>query len=342
MIVPLDRYIDIWQSLTVLVVGDVMLDSYLQGTTDRLCQEAPVPVVAITEQQDFPGGAANVAANVSRLGAKTWLLSVIGQDETGERLRSALCRHQVATPYLFSSSLRSTLSKQRVVGNHQVLIRFDQGSTHSLAEDFEQQIIQQLSELFPGCDAVIVSDYGYGVITSGIIQTLETLQRRYKKTLVIDSKNLALYQNVNASAVKPNYAETLKLLSLPPDDRDRIQQLTPYTQMLLDLTGADRVAVTLDRDGVLMLERDQPYFHLPTRPAPTHHTSGAGDTFISALTLALAAQAPTPTAAQIATAATAISVSQPGTTVCTVEALRQQVEERKMSMGNGLMGEKIY
>jgi len=326
MILSPSHFIDLWQSLTVLVLGDVMLDRYLHGTADRLCQEAPVPVVEIAEQQDFPGGAANVAANVSCLGARTLLLSALGQDEAGERLRSQLQQRQVSTNHLLTRFERSTLTKQRVVANNHLLARLDQGSTHALDEVLEKKIIQHLIDLFHLCDAVIISDYGYGTITPQIIQTLEQLQKKYHQTLVIDSKTLKAYQAVNASVVKPNYGETIKLLGLPALTRDRVDQIWPHSHTLLQLTGAERVAVTLDRDGVLMFEHNQPAFHCPTQPAPTHHTSGAGDTFISALTLALAAQAPTMTATSIATTATTIAVAQPGTTVCTAADLRQAMQ----------------
>jgi len=324
---PLSHYIDVWQSLKVLVIGDVMLDCYLQGTSDRLCQEAPVPVVVISERQDFPGGAANVAANVSRLGAKTFLLSAIGQDEGGERLQATLQKQHVSTAHLLINQERSTLMKQRIVANSHLLVRFDQGNTGALELDLETKIIEQLTTLFVACDAVIISDYGYGQITPRIIQTLEHLQKTYSKTIVIDSKQLGEFQAIHPTMVKPNYGETLKLLNLPKQETHRIEQLMPYQNNLLQLTGASYVAVTLDRDGVLIFEQNQPPLHLPTTPAPTHHTSGAGDTFVSALTLALAAQAPITSAAHLALVTTAIVVSQPGTTVCTATQLRQTLKE---------------
>jgi D-beta-D-heptose 7-phosphate kinase/D-beta-D-heptose 1-phosphate adenosyltransferase len=320
------QFIDSWQSFKVLVIGDVMLDCYLHGKADRLCQEAPVPVVAIAEQVDFPGGAANVAANVSRLGVNPFLLSVVGQDESYDHLQAALKQHSIQTEGLVVTTERSTLVKQRVVANSHLLLRLDQGSTAVLSQETETKLICSLFDLVPVCDAIIISDYGYGVMTPKIIQTLADLQKDYQKTLVVDAKKLSLYQFIGASAVKPNYLETLQLLQLPQQAGDRVAQLLPHQDKLLHLTGANRVAVTLDRDGVLMVEKNHSPFHLPTLPAPTHHTSGAGDTFVSTLTLALAADAPTLTAAQLATAAAAIVVTQPGTTTCTAHELRRKVD----------------
>lgn len=315
--------IDHWTSLTVLVIGDAMLDGYLTGHTDRLCREAPAPVVSINQRQDVPGGAANTAANVASLGARTLLLSVIGTDAEGDRLQVALEERGICTTHVFRSSQRATLAKQRILAGSQILVRLDQGSTTSIEADLEQQIIDRLVALYPTCDAVIVSDYCYGVITPRLIQTLATLQATHPRTLVIDSRRLEAYQRVRATAVKPNYDETIQLLKLPKQDRDRASQIMPYGQQLLRLTGAAIVTVTLDVEGAIGFEAEQTPQRTYARPAPQNQTSGAGDTFVSALTLALATDASTTTALSLASTATAIVVKQTGTTSCRAEELGQ-------------------
>lgn len=315
--------LDMWKNLTVLVIGEVMLDCYLDGSADRLCQEAPVPVVAVSERRDFPGGAANTAANVRSLGGDVRLLSVIGEDVEGDRLQQSLHRYGVSTAGLIRSAERMTLAKQRVIANHQLLVRFDQGSTTAIAPHLEQQLIDALIDQFPQCNAVIVSDYGYGILTPRIIQTLATLQLHTARTIVVDSKQLCAYRYVGVTAVKPNYLEALKLLGLPKQLHDRSEQLLPYGDRLLDLTGAAIVAVTMDSEGAIVFAHGQLPYSVSAQPMPQQYTSGAGDTFISALTLALAADASTHTAAFLAAKATAVVVQQPGTTVCTATALRQ-------------------
>ena len=302
-----------------------MLDCYLNGDADRLCREAPAPVVAVHQRQDVPGGAANTAANVASLGAKVRFLSVIGNDLEGERLQQVLQQRGISTVDLLQSSERGTLAKQRVVAGSQILVRLDQGSTEAIVPPIEQQLIHQLIEQFSQCDAIIVSDYGYGVITPYVIQALAELQTQLPRTLVIDSRRLSDYCTVGATAVKPNYEEAIQLLGLPKQVDDRAEQITPYGQHLLHLTGATIVATTLDTEGAILFEAGQTPHRTYTRPVPQNQTSGAGDTFISALTLALAAGASTSTAASIATAATAIVVKQTGTTSCKAEELRQSV-----------------
>jgi D-beta-D-heptose 7-phosphate kinase/D-beta-D-heptose 1-phosphate adenosyltransferase len=314
-----------WKSLTVLVIGDVMLDCYLNGQSDRLCQEAPVPVVAITQRQDFPGGAANTAANITSLGARACLLAVAGNDSEGDRLHHLLQHQGISTEFLFRSADRTTLAKQRVMASSHLLVRFDQGTTSPIAPALEQQVIHRLVDLFPRCDAVIVSDYGYGLVTPRIIQTLANLQAQHPRTLVIDSKQLSAYRNVGATVVKPNYSETIQLLGLAKQTESRAHQIAPYGDRILSLTGAQIAAVTLDSEGAIVFEHPHPPLRIPAQAAPPNQTAGAGDTFISAITLALAANARTATAASLAAAATAIVVKQPGTTVCQAEELRQSL-----------------
>jgi D-beta-D-heptose 7-phosphate kinase / D-beta-D-heptose 1-phosphate adenosyltransferase len=331
------QLIDTWTSLNVLVIGDAILDGYLNGFANRLCREAPAPVIAVQQRQDVPGGAANTAANLASLGGRTMFLSVIGIDPEGERLRRALEHRGVSTALLIDSSDRQTLAKQRIMADSQILVRLDQGSTNDVTPDLEQALIARLVEQFPRCDAVIVSDYDYGIITPRLIQTLAHLQAQQPRILVIDSRHLERYQQVQATAVKPNYDEALQLLELQRQSTARADQIIPYGNHLLNLTGAALVAVTLDREGAVVFEREQFPIRMDARPMPQNQTSGAGDTFISALTLALAAGANTTTAALLAATATAIVVKQPGTTACRAEELRQSL----LSDHNGQHNSKL-
>ncbi|MEP0912802.1 D-glycero-beta-D-manno-heptose 1-phosphate adenylyltransferase [Leptolyngbya sp. GB1-A1] len=326
--------IDRWSSFSVLVVGDVMLDAYLAGDANRLCQEAPVPVVAIDQRQDFPGGAANVAANVAALGARPVLLSVIGQDSEGDRLLHSLQQRSLEGNHLIVSHDRATLAKQRIVSQNQILLRFDQGSTAAISAELETGIIDRLTQLFPQVDAVILSDYGYGILTPRLIETIAQLQAQHDRTLVIDSKQLANYQRVKPTAVKPNYGETIRLLELPVQKGDRVAQVLPCGDRLLELTGAKIVAVTLDSEGAVLFQTGSSPIQIPAQPVPANHTSGAGDTFITALALSLAAQASVSIAAQIAKTATQIVVQQTGTSVCTANQLRQQFQPDRPAVSN--------
>jgi D-beta-D-heptose 7-phosphate kinase/D-beta-D-heptose 1-phosphate adenosyltransferase len=321
--------INSFSKLNVLVIGEAILDVYLNGSSDRLCPEAPVPVINITERLNSPGGAANTALNISSLGGQVKFLSVIGEDTEAALLKQSLESQGVSTTDLIQERSRQTLSKQRVMASSHLLVRFDQGSTHPISLELETKICERLIELFPTCDAVVISDYGYGILTPNVIHVLEELQRRSPRTLAVDSKQLTHYRSVGATAVKPNYSQTTQLLGLQKlaANENRIDQILLYGEQILDLTGAKIAAVTLDRDGALIFERDRPPYRTYAKPVSSAQTSGAGDTFTSTLALAIAAGADSPTASSLAAAATAIVVNQPGTTACSIEALQQSVDD---------------
>src|SRR5947209_3447982 len=188
--------IDGFAGARVLVIGDAMLDAYLVGTANRVCREAPVPVVALTERQDVPGGAANTAANVASLAGRVTLLSVIGDDSEGLRLRGALEACGVDCGAVRAEAGRRTLAKHRVVAASQVLVRFDQGDTGPMSPCTEAGVIDHLMSQYARYDAVIVSDYAYGVLTPRVIETLAQLQTKTPRPLVVDAKDLPAYQSV--------------------------------------------------------------------------------------------------------------------------------------------------
>lgn len=320
------RFIDAFANLRVLVLGDAMLDSYLCGSSHRLCQEAPAPIVDARERIDAAGGAANTAVNVAALGARVHLLSALGGDEEGAVLQRVLRDRGVATDSIVRTSGRRTLSKQRVLSDSQLLVRIDRGSTEPLSASAEKRLIRRLTKKFAACDAVIVSDYGYGVMTPGVIEALAELQAQAPRIVVADSKRLAAYRKIGLTAAKPNCREAAQLLGIGNlDPATRVEEMTRSGDKLLHLTGARLAALTLDTDGALIFERDQPVYRTYARPMPNSRAAGAGDTFVSAMTLALAAGAPTSVAAELASAAAAIVVSDDRTAACSAEELRVHV-----------------
>lgn len=321
----LSQLIDQFSGLTILVIGEAILDSYLRGAANRLCQEAPVPIVSVLERVDTPGGAANTAANVQALGAQSTLLSVIGDDSEGALLQQALTSYGVATEHVLKRAARRTLTKQRVMAASHMLVRFDQGSIEDLDEVTEQAVIDRLTQLFPHYDAVIISDYGYGILTPRLIQTLALLQTRMPRIMVVDARNLIDYRDVGVTVVKPNYQEALRLLGTGYAPPSRVDYMLAHGDKVLALTGAQIAAVTLDVDGALIFEHHGSPYRTYARPARNASTTGAGDTFISAFTLALAAGVDTPTAAELASAAANITVQHEGTTACTAAELHAHV-----------------
>ncbi len=316
--------LDTFSKLRVLVIGEAMLDRYLKGSTNRLSQEAPVLVVGVEEREDIPGGAANTAVNIRSLGAEPFFLSVIGEDQEGQSLRQALRDFGISDEHIYAHPKRQTLAKQRVVANEQMMIRFDQGSTNAIDQEAEDWLIKRMKSLINKVEAIIVSDYNYGILTPNILKTLAELQAKRERVLVVDAKNLKAYRTQRVTAVKPNYGEAARLLHLETKENteERIKQINKFGPKILDLAHSQIAAVTLDKDGAVVFERDQPCYRVYARPAPQNRVAGAGDTFMSALALSLAGNAPTTTAAEIASAAASIVVEKPGTSACYIEELK--------------------
>ncbi len=316
--------IDRFSSQKILIIGEAMLDRYLKGTTNRLSQEAPVQVVSVDEKEDIPGGAANTATNIRSLGAEPILLTMIGDDDEGKMLRCTLQSMGISDEHLLSSPNRKTLAKQRVVANGQMMIRFDQGSTHPLGLGEENLLIQHLLTLASQVDGIIVSDYNYGILTPNVLKAIASIQKRAPHILVVDAKQYKAYQALRVTAIKPNYAEAIKILKLEPKEgkAERVRQIEKHGHKLLDAAKAQIAAVTLDQDGSLIFQRGEPVYRIYARPAEHNRVAGAGDTFISALALALSTGVQTTTAAEVASAAASIVVEKPGTSTCFIEELK--------------------
>jgi D-beta-D-heptose 7-phosphate kinase/D-beta-D-heptose 1-phosphate adenosyltransferase len=315
--------LDAFNQLRVLVIGEAMLDSYLDGYTRRVCREAPVPVVDVLSRHDVPGGGANAAVNAALLGAEVTFLSVVGEDEEGERIGSALAKSGVNVDGLLRERGRRTLVKQRVLAGGQILLRLDTGTPDDLESASEARLCVHLRDAWAEADAVIVSDYGYGVLTERVIDEIRALHAATGSVLVVDGKDLRRLARTRPTAVKPNYAEAASLLGLDVRHGDaRVEQIAAHQDDLLAVTGARIAAITLDASGALVFEAGQPPYRTYTRPSPDANATGAGDTFVSAFALALASGTSTPACADLASSAATITLARSGTTACSAAELR--------------------
>jgi D-beta-D-heptose 7-phosphate kinase/D-beta-D-heptose 1-phosphate adenosyltransferase len=254
-------------------------------------------------------------------------VTVVGPDAEGERLTRALAERGVMVQAVLREACRQTLHKQRLLAGSQMLVRFDEGSTDPIGSEMERGIEDALRRLWPEQDAVVVSDYDYGVVSPAIIAALGDLQARDPKVLLVDSKRLASFASLRPTAVKPNYEQAMGLLGGAQTAicADRAQSITRRGDLILEKTGARIAAVTLDHDGAVILERGCPAHRTHTRTAAHPTTAGAGDTFVGALALGLAAGGTTRDAADAAAAAAAIVVAKDGTSICTAEELARSL-----------------
>lgn len=314
-----------FSELRALVVGDSLLDRYLEGAASRLCREAPVPVLFVSDQQEMPGGAANVAMNMAALGMRAQIVSVCGNDNCGTRLQSLLQQGGVDTSTLVLSPHASTPCKSRLIGNKQILARFDFESREPLCAADESSLLEALDATIPQADLVVLSDYGYQTFTPAVLERLRELQERRPRTLVADStRRLDLFSRLGVTAAKPNYQEACSLLGFPAEEKaaGRVQTISDNGERLLERCGASLVAVSLDRDGAILFERERPPYRTYSRPVPDSAAVGAGDSFVAALAAALALGADANSAGEIAARAGTVVIEKCGTATCSAAELQ--------------------
>lgn len=319
----MNHIIENFRKRKILVVGDAVLDTYVQGSIDRICREAPVPIFNVHNYIYSCGGAANTAINLAALGAETYFLTVLGKDANARELLEILRKNNVHTEFILQDKSRKTIAKKRVTASSNIILRLDEGTTSDINETCEKELLQKLFETHEYIDAILLSDYGLGVITDTFISSLKTLTVTSAKPLVVDSKDASRFKNIHPTAVKPNYEETVQLLNISKiSGKKRVEQVIKNSGALLDITGAGKVAITLDVDGVVLLQKGQDPYKIACAPQDSKNTIGAGDTFTSALTLALASGLKIKTAAEIAAAAAAIVVQKDGTGDCSNSELK--------------------
>lgn len=307
----------------VVVIGDAVLDGWLVGHTERLCREGPAPVVDVARRQFMPGAAANTAVNFAALGADVVLIAQIGDDADGRRLARQLRAAGVALHGLVRCADRATTSKVRVAAADQVLVRFDEVRPRPPGADTARRVVRQLDQVVGGCEALVVGDYGLGLLSDQVRNHVAEI-RGLVPLLVVDAHDCARWARTHPDLATPNAAEAARLLNarFPASGPPRLDAVERAAPRLLKRSGAQRVAVTCDRDGVLLLEpgRTAPY-RTRAQAAVDSHTSGAGDAFVAAITLARCAGLPWTFAAELAQAAADVAVAELGTGVCDTQSL---------------------
>jgi D-beta-D-heptose 7-phosphate kinase / D-beta-D-heptose 1-phosphate adenosyltransferase len=306
--------------LTIAVAGDVIYDAYLDGRATRLSREGPVPVVAIEDRSEAAGGAANVAVNLVALGARVTLCSIIGDDHPGERLLDMLRSRGVAVDGVVRSPLRRTCTKRRVLAGGRMLLRFDEGTEGPATARERARMRAALAGAVAEADAVLLSDYGAGVVTEDLVECV--VRARGERSLVVDGRDPRRFREARPAICVPSFSEICPLLPPVAAERDRAGAVAAAADLILAETGADAAVVTLDRDGAMVIERGRRPHQVFVDAVPERCSAGAGDTFAAALTLATVAGADVTTAAEIASLAAAVVVAKPGTAACGLAELR--------------------
>ncbi|HAM71206.1 MAG TPA: carbohydrate kinase [Verrucomicrobiales bacterium] len=302
-----------------------MLDQFIWGTVARISPEAPVPIVEFTRESYMPGGAANVARNLSALGAPTRIHSVVGNDRAGEQLHELLTSQAVKCGGLLRHPGRHTSIKTRIVAHRQQVVRVDRESREPLDPNATRGLIAALERGLPGVDAVIVGDYGKGVVTQELLDAIKGICRREGVWLSLDPKPVHQLDLSDLSLITPNRKETFELAGLDdttrhadPRQDPRLQQAA---QVLLERLRPALLLITLGEQGMLLCRQGHTPFHIPTVAKEVFDVSGAGDTVIASFTLAIALGASPVEAAIFSNHAAGVVVGKVGTATVTPEEL---------------------
>jgi D-beta-D-heptose 7-phosphate kinase/D-beta-D-heptose 1-phosphate adenosyltransferase len=317
---------DSFKRASVLIVGDVMLDTYLWGRVDRISPEAPVPVVELERTSSIPGGAANVAANVVGLRASAYLVGSVGADAEGETLRRSLERCGVGLAGLVSSSTSATTHKTRVIAHSQQVVRIDRERRGDLSDHDLAKVRDSVEAAIPQVQAVIVSDYAKGLLSSEFVTWLIRAARAADKIVCVDPKGRDYARYKGASLVTPNKREAADACGLSFDAPEMVG--TAGHELLTSLE-CDAVVITEGEHGMTVFERDAEPYHFEASSQEVYDVTGAGDTVIATLATSLAAGLSLRSAAEIATIAAGVVVQQVGTTAISADALERELSGRQ-------------
>lgn len=309
----------------ILVVGDVMLDHFIWGHVRRISPEAPVPIVEVTREEFYPGGAANVARNISPFSPNTHLMGRVGKDMAADKLRALLIEDKVDPAPLLVHPTLPTISKARVSARQQQIVRVDREKLLPLTDAELIEVEQRLRDLAPNLDAIILEDYGKGFMTEQLMQLVAKIAAEHKLIVTVDPSPRNPLPWAGVSLVKPNRLEAFAAAGLEDhllsDSPLENNELLEVGRVLLAKWNVASILVTLGEQGMMLFERGQPPHHIPTRAREVFDVSGAGDTAIALLTLALASGHSLREAAEISNHASGIVVGKLGTATLTPDEL---------------------
>jgi len=310
----------------ILVIGDLILDQFVWGDVSRISPEAPVPVVWVRSESFMPGGAANVANNIHALQGKVYLAGVVGMDENGRILTEEIKKKGIDTEGVIVDGKRPTTLKTRVVAHHQQVVRIDKEMVEPLDGVFIGQIIDYVREIINKMDAIIIEDYGKGVIVPGLLEEVLKLAKHYKKIITVDPKEEHFLYYKGVTSLTPNHHEAANAAGLKIKG---LEDVTKIGKILLNRLRCESILITLGENGMQLFEKDGNITHIPTVAQEVFDVSGAGDTVIAAFTLALAAGANMIDAAHISNIAAGIVVGKIGIAVATKEELLERIKKHR-------------
>jgi len=308
----------------IAVIGDIMLDEYLWGRVQRISPEAPVPVVEIQKEEYRLGGAANVALNLASLGARVELVGICGQDLQARKLKQMLRQKKMSAKGIFEDETRPTTLKTRIGASSQQIVRLDRELADELKPSLQNEITTYLQKLIPVCDGVIIEDYDKGLLNADLIREILSLAQLSSIPVAVDpkQKNFGLYAGVDI--FKPNYGELQGYLNR---HFSQSSEFILAAEALQREMGIRHLVVTKGSEGIYVFDGKGKHRHLPSFAREVFDVSGAGDTVISALTLAYLDKSDIFSAALVANHAAAVVVAKHGTAFATPAEIRESVHD---------------
>lgn len=303
---------------SVLVIGDLMADEYLRGVVRRISPESPVMIVEVQQEELKPGGAANVANNLCALGAHVLLTGFVGDDEIGHRLQEVIRQAGIPTSHILIDRTRPTTRKTRVIAQHQQVLRVDRERTHAVSSSLQAQLLERIHRLLPQVEAVVLSDYRKGALSQETITTIIANALQAKRLIIANPKPNSATWFRGATALSLNQAETEELAGPLPTSSE---EFAHYGATLRERLGVQMLISTLGPRGLAYWCKNGEHRHVPAHPIEVYDVAGAGDTTISALTLALTCNATPYEAACIANHAGACAVRKVGVATVSAEEL---------------------
>lgn len=306
----------------ILVVGDVMLDRYCWGTVNRISPEAPVPIVRLDRETVRPGGAANVAANAGALGARVKLVGIVGNDPSASDFRSAVRDLGIEESGLVVSDTRRTIIKTRILAHGQQVVRLDSEDVSPISQTEGEKILKGVRENVSDVDLVILSDYGKGLLDENIVGRIIEISRAFEKPVLADPKGKHFDKYLGATVLTPNRREAAEACKIEESDPNLVQNAGERLLVEFDL---DSVLVTESENGMTLFQKGKSSLHFGTAAREVFDVTGAGDTVIACLGVALAAGLPIAEAAWISNVAAGLSVQHIGTVAVPFEELEGEL-----------------
>jgi rfaE bifunctional protein kinase chain/domain len=312
-------------SKRILVIGDLMLDEFVWGKVGRISPEAPVPVVEVTAESFYPGGAANVARNLREFVDHVAVIGMLGKDRAGQQLRELLAEQKIDVSDAVEDESFRTILKTRIIARHQQVVRVDREQFAGPSTRQVNQLVTAVRQRIADVDAIIFEDYGKGFLLSDLVSQITQDARSAGKIVAADPNPRHLIDWHGLTVVKPNRAEALLAAGLPPREAETVPpddaDLRRAGELLIKQWNAKHVLVTLGEHGMMLFQQNEPPHYIATKARQVFDVSGAGDTAIALFTLGLVCGANPIEAAEIANHGSAVVVSKLGTATVTRDEL---------------------